>query len=283
MSGAVLAWMTDAGAGDCRIDPDAPITPVGDDVLLVLRAHATGLADATCSGPCRLAWLLAAALIALLFGVVAPAQALPQPSAHLHHYVYDAAVHDSVLTDTATERGPPVAWDTDQDRTAVGRASNGVLARPAMATVSDNYDHDGSPQFVQAAQGGNTDARPVGALTGQLSSVHPGQVAAKSGDDLIRLSTKESWGNLKTLDDHFARHGADFGAKSADDYARMGSEFFQRGGAQQLPTKIAPDGTIRMFDPATNTFGSFAPNGMTKTLFKPTSSGYWSKQPGVLQ
>lgn len=47
MSGAVLAWMTDAGAGDCRIDPDAPITPVGDDVLLVLRAHATGLADAT--------------------------------------------------------------------------------------------------------------------------------------------------------------------------------------------------------------------------------------------
>lgn len=132
------------------------------------------------SGPCRLAWLLAAALIALLFGVVAPAQALPQPSAHLHHYVYDAAVHDSVLTDTATERGPPVAWDTDQDRTAVGRASNGVLARPAMATVSDNYDHDGSPQFVQAAQGGNTDARPVGALTGQLSSVHPGQVAANT-------------------------------------------------------------------------------------------------------
>ncbi len=136
------------------------------------------------SGPCRLAWLLAAALIALLFGVVAPAQALPQPSAHLHHYVYDAAVHDSVLTDTATERGPPVAWDTDQDRTAVGRASNGVLARPAMATVSDNYDHDGSPQFVQAAQGGNTDARPVGALTGQLSSVHPGQVAAKAGPAL---------------------------------------------------------------------------------------------------
>ncbi len=109
------------------------------------------------------------------------------------------------------------------------------------------------------------------------------EIAANHGDDLIRLSTKESWANLKTLDDHFARHGADFGATSADDYARMGSEFFQRGGAQHLPTKIAPDGTIRMYDPATNTFGSFAPNGMTKTLFKPTSPDYWSRQPGVLQ
>ena len=47
MSGGVLAWMTDKGAGDFRIDPDAPITPVGEDVLLALRAYATGLADAT--------------------------------------------------------------------------------------------------------------------------------------------------------------------------------------------------------------------------------------------
>ncbi|MGY4719893.1 hypothetical protein [Naumannella huperziae] len=107
--------------------------------------------------------------------------------------------------------------------------------------------------------------------------------AANGAGDIIRLPTKDSWANLKTLDDHFARHGADFGAKSADDYASMASEFFQRGGAQQIPTKITPDGTIRMFDSATNTFGSFAPNGMTKTFFKPTSPTCWSRQPGVLQ
>lgn len=107
--------------------------------------------------------------------------------------------------------------------------------------------------------------------------------AAKSGDDLIRLSTNDSWANMRTLDDHFARHGADFGARSADEYASMASEFFQRGGAQQFPTKIAPDGTVRMFDPATSTFGSFAPNGLTKTFFKPTSPTYWDRQPGVLQ
>lgn len=47
MSGAVLAWMTDIGAEDCQLDPEAPIAPVADDVLLSLRVHATGLADAT--------------------------------------------------------------------------------------------------------------------------------------------------------------------------------------------------------------------------------------------
>lgn len=60
----------------------------------------------------------------------------------------------------------------------------------------------------------------------------------------------------------------------------MSSEFLQRGGAQRLPTKIAPDGTIRMYDPASNTFGAYAPNGMTKTFFKPTSPDYWLRQPG---
>ncbi|AKU17592.1 hypothetical protein VV02_19970 [Luteipulveratus mongoliensis] len=47
MSGSVLAWMTDSGASDCQLDPDAPVMPVGDDVLRVLRAHGSGLADAT--------------------------------------------------------------------------------------------------------------------------------------------------------------------------------------------------------------------------------------------
>lgn len=143
----------------------------------------------------RLLWLLAAALIALPFGAGAPAQALPQPSAHLHHYVYDAEVHDSVLMNAAAERGPPVACDTHQDRTAVGSASNGVLTSPATATVSVDYGYDGRPQFVQVAQGGNTDAKPVGAPTGQLSPVHPSHVAANTAASTSRYTRTTFGGN----------------------------------------------------------------------------------------
>lgn len=85
---------------------------------------------------------------------------------------------------------------------------------------------------------------PGRATSGDLSALQRWQVAARSGGDFIRLSIEDSWANLKTLDDHFARRGADFGAKSADNYERMSSESCQRGGAQHPPTKIAPDGTI---------------------------------------
>ncbi|SDO66699.1 RHS repeat-associated core domain-containing protein [Nakamurella panacisegetis] len=106
---------------------------------------------------------------------------------------------------------------------------------------------------------------------------------AGTAPNTLKLPPEESWANAKTLDDHYSRHGADFGATSPADYANQASEFFQRGLQGSLPTKISSDGTIRIYDPSTNSFGSYGPGGMTKTYFKPTSSDYWSRQPGVLQ
>jgi hypothetical protein len=68
---------------------------------------------------------------------------------------------------------------------------------------------------------------------------HADEAAAGSGP-LIQLQTKDSWIDSGTLDDHFRRHGAHFGAESANDYARMASEFFQRGGDQHVQIKIGP-------------------------------------------
>ncbi len=52
--------------------------------------------------------------------------------------------------------------------------------------------------------------------------------------------------------------------------------------------KIGPDGAIRVYDPATNSFGSFNANGTTRTFYKPnpaqhgypTNLDYWNAQPG---
>ena len=88
------------------------------------------------------------------------------------------------------------------------------------------------------------------------------------------------WGNPKTLARHFRDHGADFGAKNADDYAQQASDFLRRSQAQGLPTKIDGDGVIRVFDPKSNAFGAFNPDGTTRTFFKPSSSTCWDRQPG---
>jgi hypothetical protein len=94
-------------------------------------------------------------------------------------------------------------------------------------------------------------------------------------------ATKTSWGNPSSLARHFADHGADFGATSAEDYAKQAAEFLLRAKRGILPMKVDETGTIRAYDPATNTFGSYNADGTTKTFFKPTSPTYWDRQPGV--
>jgi pyocin large subunit-like protein len=56
-----------------------------------------------------------------------------------------------------------------------------------------------------------------------------------------------------------------------------------------LPIKIAPkSGVIRIYDPATNTFGSYNAAGTTRTFYMPnpllhgypTNWDYWLSQPG---
>jgi hypothetical protein len=94
--------------------------------------------------------------------------------------------------------------------------------------------------------------------------------------------TRETWGYLPSLPDHFERHGQDFKAKDADDYARMAWEFRQRAKAEGLPTKVDSEGVTRVYDPKTGTFAAYNRNGTTKTFFKPNSRDYFDRQPGEL-
>lgn len=93
-------------------------------------------------------------------------------------------------------------------------------------------------------------------------------------------ATRKTWGNIGSLPDHFARHGADFSAKSADDYAAQAWRFRERVATEHLPMKLDTDGTVRVFDPKTRAFASFNRDGTTKTYFRPDSAGYWQRQPG---
>ena len=96
----------------------------------------------------------------------------------------------------------------------------------------------------------------------------------------VGASAWQTWGQPDTLPDHFARHGADFHARDADDYAAQAAAFFQRAKADGLPAKRATDGSLRIYDPATDTFGAYNASGTTRTFFKPGSAGYFDRQEG---
>ncbi len=110
---------------------------------------------------------------------------------------------------------------------------------------------------------------------------------AREGRDAVRTvsptrapPTRQTWGQVASLQDHFDRHGADFAARDPDDYARQAWEFLQRARREGLPAKIDDDGVVRIFDSRTGAFAAYNRNGTTKTYFKPNSRGYFERQPG---
>jgi hypothetical protein len=92
--------------------------------------------------------------------------------------------------------------------------------------------------------------------------------------------TARTWGSMRSLQDHFERHGRDFGAKDADDYAKRAWLFLQRARAEGLPAKRDSDGVLRVYDPATRSFGAYNRDGTTRTYFKPSRRDYFDDQPG---
>lgn len=92
---------------------------------------------------------------------------------------------------------------------------------------------------------------------------------------------ERTWGSMRTLQDHFDRHGADFRATSPDDYARQAWEFLQRARDEGLPAKLDDsNGTLRVWDAKTGAFAAYNHDGTTKTYFKPGSPDYFERQPG---
>jgi len=95
----------------------------------------------------------------------------------------------------------------------------------------------------------------------------------QSGDEPLH------WGNLHTLEDHFARHGPALLSQSAEHYARQAHVFYLEREGRQVKTDI--DGAIRVYDAETNTFGAYNADGTTRTFFKPSAGqAYFDRQPG---
>ena len=131
-------------------------------------------------------------------------------------------------------------------------------------------------EFVTA--GGVTSAKPTAPAVNQ--SAKPAAKSPPSSPPAVAPPTRQTWGNVASLEDHFQRHGADVAAKNADDYARKAWEFRQRARSGELLLKIDADGVQRVFDPKSGLFAAYNRDGTTKTFFKPDSRGYFERQPG---
>ncbi|MBO0684968.1 MAG: hypothetical protein J2P45_17595 [Candidatus Dormibacteraeota bacterium] len=146
--------------------------------------------------------------------------------------------------------------------------------------------------IMQAGSSGAGGPGPAPGLTGNPLLLAPLGYAGlyyplRSWQDAV--DGKVTWGRPQTLRDHVwggptrpngPPHGPDFGVRTQGQYTRQATDFLRDAPAKGYDVKVAGN-TIRVYDPATNTFGSYNLNGTTKTFFKPPNGAtYWNSQPG---
>lgn len=170
------------------------------------------------------------------------------------------------------------------------RAEGGVASAHEITlrglTPGTTYHYSVGSARTQLATGVFTTPDAAASATPQpslmrrvLDVLTPGKTTAPAAT--TPPPTRQTWGHLDSLQDHFERHGRDFSAKSPDDYAAQAWRFLQRARDEGLPMKRDDtDGTLRVFDPQTRAFAAYNAAGRTKTFFKPESPGYWQRQPG---
>lgn len=156
--------------------------------------------------------------------------------------------------------------------------------RLATGSFTTNTSTSPKPTPPPATAPSNTAAPKPGLLPRILAKIGGGTAAPNPAAPpaLKAPPTRATWGNLPALQDHFERHGRDFGAVSPDDYAAKAWLFREQARAAAWPMKLDSDGTVRVWDAKTGAFASYNRDGTTKTFFKPGSPGYFERQPGRL-
>ncbi|EJM15810.1 hemagluttinin repeat protein, partial [Pseudomonas sp. GM18] len=91
--------------------------------------------------------------------------------------------------------------------------------------------------------------------------------AASSGAKGVGSGAK--FADQAKLDDHFARHGSDFGAKNTLEYQAQADKFLTASKPAGVLEKARPNGDIVRYNPGTDEFGVVSSGGSIRTYYKP--------------
>jgi hypothetical protein len=97
-------------------------------------------------------------------------------------------------------------------------------------------------------------------------------------DDGSGWAANRKHSGAENADYHFRRDGADFGARSVDDYVQKAKAFVARPPKGTL-TLERSNGDTLFYDPKANTFAVASKTGAPRTMFKPKDGmAYWDEQ-----
>mgnify|MGYP006295775175 CR=1 FL=1 len=85
--------------------------------------------------------------------------------------------------------------------------------------------------------------------------------------------------DTRRLEEHYEKHGAEFGATSRQDYLRKAQALRDARVGGPILEQVRRDGVVTRFDRQTGAFIAFNPNGVIRTFFRPNDGErYWRRQ-----
>ncbi|OFW99438.1 MAG: hypothetical protein A3D94_10760 [Alphaproteobacteria bacterium RIFCSPHIGHO2_12_FULL_66_14] len=119
---------------------------------------------------------------------------------------------------------------------------------------------------IAARQTAATDSRPV---------------EASEPETATRWGASVGFADARRLDEHFEKHGAEFGRITKQDYLRQAQLLRDAKVGDPVLETVRRDGVTTRFDKQTGAFIAFNPNGVIRTFFKPNDGErYYRRQAG---
>jgi pyocin large subunit-like protein len=103
--------------------------------------------------------------------------------------------------------------------------------------------------------------------------------ASETRDNAAQARANVGFVNDRRLDDHYEKHGGEFGRISKQDYLRQAQLLRDAQVGGPVLQTVRSDGVTTRFDRQTGGFVAFNPNGTIRTFFKPNDGErYYRRQ-----
>ena len=130
-----------------------------------------------------------------------------------------------------------------------------------------------SPRDVQAS------AQSAQPSTARSSSSSETDTRASRSAAALSAGSGKGFRSAQQLDEHFAKHGAEFGRISEQEYLRQAQQLRDAPASDGVEELRRPDGTTSRFDRQSGAFIAFDADGTIRTFFKPNNGeAYFRRQ-----
>jgi YD repeat-containing protein len=190
-----------------------------------------------------------------------------------------SAASQNALTQLTGDQ--PFSWDSLYKSTLIGAVTGGAtgVIGKGLSIVGSDIANGLVQMFGGSAQaaGGGIFAQAIAGAASVAPNGLSGAVGGDIASQFFQTASNPggSSGNSGTfstdsqLQDHFARHGSDFGATTATDYEQQANNFLNSPAGNGVLQKVRANGDIVRYNPVTDEFGVAKSNGVIRTYYKP--------------